>query len=472
MKGFALFLILIVLILFSGCVQQQNQGQQVSDAQPGQDLHQADIEKACGNNLVDVGETCSSCPADVKCKPNEQCENEKCYIKALKTDLDKYSCSGICANDEFCNSKGKCEKVELKNMDYCGNFVCENDENYSGKTLKTEDMGSQCYPDCQAACSSEYCNDFVEIQCGCPEYDALAERHGCINDAEPCTDCGVQESLFPELLKIQTEIYNCLVDYFKFKPSRLIYKVFNNPNLPKCEQLDGCEGTEGGAGGADYVMFHNLDGLHLYGEPYPTKPEHLQADVHETTHYFLYQMLHGIPSWFHEVVAIQTNERLNCSDKQSYWGDAYLSFKEQGGGIEMDDGTQLNVDFYKRLKEGKTSLSEEEKKDHYITSVLFIIGLEKEYDCGFYCIRDVVLKLHEYELKECAASDKNCAIQKVLDKFFTAYLAGSQEAANDRIKMTFDEVTGKDTSELFNLLEIGKYEPLPSPCGPTSTCTK
>ena len=85
--------------------------------------------------------------------------------------------------------------------------------------------------------------------------------------------------------------------------------------------------------------------------------------------------------------------------------------------------------------------------------------MEKEYDCGFYCIRDVVLKLHEYELKECAASDKNCAIQKVLDKFFTAYLAGSQEAANDRIKMTFDEVTGKDTSELFNLLEIGKYEP-------------
>ena len=28
----------------------------------------------------------------------------------------------------------------------------------------------------------------------------------------------------------------------------------------------------------------------------------------------------------------------------------------------MDDGTQLNVDFYKRLKEGKTSLSEEEKR--------------------------------------------------------------------------------------------------------------
>ena len=457
---FKVLIALILLLLFSGCVQQQNQ--KLSEA-------------VCGNNLAEERETCSTCAADVKCQLNEKCVSDKCIPKkaiSLEKDLT-YKCSEICASNEFCNSSGACEKVELTNVNYCGNFVCEAGEKYDGKVMKTVDMGKQCYYDCSSPANSEYTNDSVEVDCGCSEYEAMADRHGCINDAKPCTDCGIQESLFPEVLKIQTEIYNCLVDYFKFKPQKLIYKVFNNPNLEKCKEQGGCTGIEGGVGGADYVMFHNLDGFRAYDEVVPTKPEHLQADVHETTHFFIYQMLHGIPSWFHEVVAIQTNERLYCNDKQAEWGDSYLPEKEGTGGINMADGTSLNLDFYKRLKNGKTSLSEEEKKDHYFTAVLFLLGLKEDYGCGFYCIRDIVLKLHEYELKKCSTDANACANQKFPgDIYMAMWIGGSEEKANELIMTATSEVTGKDVTPLFNFLEIGKYEALPSSCGPTSTCTK
>lgn len=35
----------------------------------------------CGNNLIDVNETCSSCPSDVVCKEREICENDVCAEK-------------------------------------------------------------------------------------------------------------------------------------------------------------------------------------------------------------------------------------------------------------------------------------------------------------------------------------------------------------------------------------------------------
>ncbi|GEM_PF-2277583 len=459
--------ITIFLLLLSGCLQQTK-----SDTSDATDDQTSITEELCGDSIVGEKETCSNCPADVKCKSSENCISNICLPKETipeEKDLT-YKCPEVCASNEFCNSNGECEPVELENTNYCGNFICEPGESYEGNVLAMDNIGKECYFDCSAPCSSEYCNEFVEVDCGCSEYEALADRHGCINNAEPCTDCGIQETLFPELLEIQTDIYTCLVDYFKFKPNKLTYKVFNNPNLEICTEPEGCIGIEGGAGGPDYVMFHNLDGFREYGEVVPTKPEYLQADVHETTHYFLYQMLHGIPSWFHEVVAIQTNERLKCSEKQAEWGDSYLTEKGTGG-IIMDDGTTLDLDFYKRLKEGETSLSENEKKDHYITAVLFIIGLKEDYNCGFYCIRDIVLKLHEYELKQCSTDASICAVQETINgQFITMWLGGSEENANNKIREVTSEVVGEDVISLFTLLQIGGYEPLPSACGPTSTC--
>ena len=431
-------LLLIIIILFSGCVSY-------NDNNRNQDESIKDINK--------------DLPLDQKKEDKKE-----------TLDTNKYMCNKICNKDEFCNSSGVCEKVELKNTNTCGNYVCDGNEKYSGLVLDMDHINKECFYDCEAPFLSKYHSDVVEVDCGCPEYSALANRHGCIGDANPCTDCSKIEPLFPELVNMQTEIFNCLVNYFKFKPHKLTYKVFYNPTLT-CEQEGGCSGIEGGAGGADYVMFHNLNGFRDYKESNPTKPEQLTADVHETTHYFLYQMLHGIPSWFHEVAAINTNEYLDCSSKQSKNGDPYIPEGEYDG-INMDDGTILNKTFYKNYKIGKNSLSLNEKQDHYITAVLFIFGLQEDYNCGFYCLRDIVQKLYEYELKACSSDSTKCAIQEfVSGSYFYGYIGGSEEEANNLIKKAVDDITGKDSSFLFNLLEIGKYEPLPSPCGPTSTCS-
>lgn len=424
----SVLLFFIILIIFSGCIQQIFQ------------------EK--------VGE-------EIRDDSNAKVIIEKKPIIKIE-EKDPYKCEKICESSEFCNEKGECETVELMNKNYCGNFVCEENEKANGKAKPVPEpvTNKSCFYDCSSECSSEYCNEKIEVQCGCSEYPTLAERHGCVKKAEPCVDCGKQEELFPEVLKIQTKVYDCLVDYFKFKPPKLIYKVFNNPNLEKCKEKEGCIGIEGGVGGADYVLFHNLNGFREFGEITPTKPEHLTADVHESTHYFLYQMLHAVPSWFHEAVAIQTNERINCSDKQTSWGDTYLPEKEGDAGINMDDGTTLGVEFYERLKKGETSLSKQEEKESHILGVLFIIALKKDYNCGFYCFRDIVLKLHEIELKNCLQG--KCGIEKseFEENAFNAMWLGGEDKqkATELIEKATKEVTGKDASKLFELLKLYETE--------------
>ena len=44
-------------------------------------------ESLCGNNLVDAGEDCESCPNDVICKDNESCINKLCTVMGKKSNL-------------------------------------------------------------------------------------------------------------------------------------------------------------------------------------------------------------------------------------------------------------------------------------------------------------------------------------------------------------------------------------------------
>lgn len=385
-----------------------------------------------------------------------------------------YSC-GICQPDEKCLNS-QCQHLPLENENFCGNYECEAGESFSGKAYDFLNLSGDCYLDCNPPCLAgpDLCNQYAEVHCACDEYPVLSQRHGCIKNAPACTDCGLQEKLLPEVLKIQTEILKCLRQYFGFQPNRLVYKVFNNPTLEKCTLTEGCTGAEGGIGGADYVVFHNLNGFRAFGEVVPTKPEFLTVDVHETTHYFLYQMLHGLPSWFHESLAIQANERLNCSSRQAAWGDAYLQEREnQKGGIYMGDGTTLNLDYYRRLRDRKTQLSETELKSPHLLGTLFAIGLREDYQCGFECYRDVVIRLREQEQKFCRlGKGKNCAVANY-EKTINIFGLGSGETSDwekittEIIKKAFDQVTGKDTQPLFELLKLGQYQPEPGACGPT-----
>lgn len=367
----------------------------------------------------------------------------------------KYSC-GACAKDEKCAS-GKCQKLAIENKNFCGNYSCEAGESYNGLA---DEVFQQCSLDCSAPAGGSYSNEYAKVECGCSEYNVLSKRHGCIKDAKKCDSCGPQQALFSEVQKIQTDVVKCLADYFQFKPDRLVYKVFYNPDLEECALKDGCSGAEGGVGGPDYVLFHNLNGFRAYGQVVPTKAEYITADIHETTHYFVYQMLHAAPSWFQEAIAIQTNERLNCTNRQTANGDAYLVEKgNTSGGINMSTGGNLNYDFYKKLKQGKVSLSSSEKQDHYILASLFLMGLKQDYNCAADCIKDVVIKLREYEQNACmSGAGANCSIEKTGNGWLLMGLNGSTgediTKANALIKQKFEEVIGKDTSALFKLVGL------------------
>lgn len=377
-----------------------------------------------------------------------------------------FQCS-VCKTDEKCVA-GSCLKLSLDRKNFCGNYICEDGESFDGKAddpSKTK-TSSSCFLDCNPPClAGAACNNYAEVQCGCSESDILKKRHGCVASAQSCSTCGVQQSLFNEVLSIQTEVIKCLSNYFEYKPNRLIYKVFNNPNLEACTLKEGCEGQEGGVGGADYVMFHNLNGARSYGQVVPTKPEQITADVHETTHYFVFQMLHGAPSWFQEAIAIQTNERLNCSSRQTKWGDGYLEEKNAtaNSGIVMGNGRYLDYNFYRDLRDGKISLTAEQSSNEYIKGTLLIMGLKEDYKCGFNCLKDVVIKLREKEQNNCRGADiSKCAVTLSGNSWLVGWIGtglikdDSEKIVNGLIKQTIDGVVKKDTDSLFKLVGL-KY---------------
>ncbi|MBU2638038.1 MAG: hypothetical protein KJ955_03630 [Nanoarchaeota archaeon] len=233
----------------------------------------------------------------------------------------------------------------------------------------------------------------------------------------PCEGCGGLSDLFDDLLEMQTEVVQCLSDYFDYNPKRVPYLIY--PNVTDeliCSNLEGCRGYEGGTHYHGIgVLFKGLSGDFDYGMKYPSRPEQLYADKHETTHYFVYSMLHTVPSWFNEAVAIQTNERLACHPQELPWGDTYLVEREgDAGGINMDDGTYLNYNFYRRLRDGETSLSDDEFNKPHIIGTLFIMGLKEDYDCDKFCVRDIVTALREYEHENCLFGQASCSLNRFI----------------------------------------------------------
>lgn len=70
------------------------------------------IEELCGNEVIDTGENCSNCPADVVCDTNQLCCNEECIVPECTVDtdcddgdettvdacLDANTCDALCSN--------------------------------------------------------------------------------------------------------------------------------------------------------------------------------------------------------------------------------------------------------------------------------------------------------------------------------------------------------------------------------------
>lgn len=125
MKKIVVILILLLLTLgLLGCTQQPPAGQETSvtcseqngfickngekcegailTAKDSTTCCLINCTKLCGNNIVDSGETCSSCPNDVNCASNQLC------------------CSGLCTTPA-CNSAADCNDNDNSTLDNCMN---------------------------------------------------------------------------------------------------------------------------------------------------------------------------------------------------------------------------------------------------------------------------------------------------------------------------------------------------------------
>lgn len=218
-----------------------------------------------------------------------------------------------------------------------------------------------------------------------------------------------------------------------------------------------------------YIVYPSMPGYVSHGEIYATQPIQLIVDEHEMTHYFLNQMLHSIPAWFNEGVAIQTDVRLDCDvDAHPYHsGIGYEKTQESGkseleekpgAGIWLNEDASITFDegFYQDLKGGRVVISPEttpgiydslgRKDPHYIGS-LFMMGLKLDYNCTETCVRDIVLSLKEFEESRCPGSE--CGIHLALGT-----RDGEEGITNDILKEKVNEVLGEDTAPLFELLGL------------------
>lgn len=339
----------------------------------------------------------------------------------------------------------------------CGNNICEEGENQGN-----------CPFDCEIPCESNFCNEKVVVFCGCDHREYLLNE--CIF-SEPCAEnqCQSQEGLFDEVLQSQTSVYDCLADYFNYNPSRIPYIIYAE-KTDVCDQEGGCPRPNSStATNVYYIINPSLPGFVSYGEIYTNKVEQLVVDEHEMTHHFLNQMLHSIPDWFSEGVAIQTDARINCdvSSHPLRSGIGYEKTLEsaetdidnpRGSGFWLnDDGSILfNEGFYQDLKEGLVSINETltpavydlpGRRDPHIIGSLFMMGLKLDYNCTENCVRDIIKELKDFEEQRCPGP--NCGIRLALGA-----REGEEGINNSILKEKINKVLGQDTTPLFELLEL------------------
>lgn len=365
-----------------------------------------------------------------------------------------------------------------------GNFICD-----EGESNETNPF------DCEMRCVSDYCNNDVQVYCACDNYQYAVNEHPCLrggcavqvdvpsgdarnrarggnnaNNENICLieNCGGREDLFTSYLEIQTRVYDCLSNYFDYQPNRVNYMVYPGSTEPvNNSDEEGRCCKEGGTASPEHILHKDLNGLIPFGFNHPNSPDELLPDVHETTHFFIYQMLHSIPGWFNEGLAIQTNERSGCLlealpdnanpqvSQYALRGDSYLLEGPNdndnlavSGCINDNRCYSITEDYYEQLKRGEAPVNANEITGDHPIGAFFMIGLKRDYDCTEDCISEIVKKLHEYEMAQCQQSVE-CSVHPLFPEY-----SGSEVINNTIIKEKAEEVIGEDISPLFDLLDL------------------
>ncbi len=101
----------------------------------------------CGNGIVNTGETCSSCPADVTCGSGEVCQSGECVplcgngVVDSSENCNTCPADSPCSEGELCDPSGICVLPEI-----CGNGIIEGNEVCDDGNTVSNDL-------CSATCS-------------------------------------------------------------------------------------------------------------------------------------------------------------------------------------------------------------------------------------------------------------------------------------------------------------------------------
>lgn len=299
----------------------------------------------------------------------------------------------------------------------CGDGICEKKEE------------RYCL-DCDLTCKSEeLCNSKINILC------------------DNCTE--TQKKLLPTFFEHQTIVYDCLADYYGYNPPRLIYYNIAPINIVQepCTKKEGCY-LSGMGFAAIEIRQLSIPGLREYGESEVTKQENVGFELHELAHVFGDYELGMITPWFSEGISIYTESRLLCHPNQV-----------------LSDKIDVLFSLYRELKKGSLTLDEIAPYDEYWDinhsapriGMMYFGALEKDYDCDKECIARILYSLHEYKencVGECFEDNTIKSNSYAMNLSINNKDLRVQFINNKIIKQKSEEVTGKDLTSLFEMLEI------------------
>jgi len=131
----------------------------------------------CRDLTCDANENCGSCANDCKCAANTKCEDSKCIT---------YCGNGICESNEESQCKADCK--------WCGDGTCSDNENYTNcltdcsKSVVCGDSVCDSSENRQNCCKDCSCNSgFSCIDNNCISHDKCSSNSDC-NDNNTCTD--------------------------------------------------------------------------------------------------------------------------------------------------------------------------------------------------------------------------------------------------------------------------------------------
>src|SRR3989344_3063908 len=144
-----------------------------------------------------------------KCLPSGKLEEAYCQDNQVK------SMEANCPIGKVCN-QGEC--VAESQAFICGNGICENNR----------EIESGCSYDCHLPCKGNNCDEKIDVYCACQTPESVMLKNAA------CTSCGLQQNVFGDFLTMQSQVYDCLADYFQFNSTRVPNLVVYNSSQPAC----------------------------------------------------------------------------------------------------------------------------------------------------------------------------------------------------------------------------------------------